>query len=340
MPGKRHPDQAPDPAPGDWDAYWAHGFLTSCANAFGGNYEGRIRDAWHEYFATLAPGDRILDLATGNGAVALLAAEYSLVNDRNFRIDGIDRARINPAAAWQGDPEVLAAVNFHGRVAAEETPFETGSFQAVTGQYALEYTDCDQTIAELARIMAPGASARFVMHHPASIVIVTSREEQAHGSLLFEETRIFASARHLLERICAAESPAERAALAGNPEAEAERAALNQAAARISAAIETTPEPDLLSTALGHIARAFRHAQQGAPAEALPTLERGEAEVATNLARLEDLLGAVVDQEKMAGIRTRMNTAGISSCNPTELTFNLKNKELLMGWQLDCRRDG
>ncbi len=340
MPDNKHPDQAPKATPDDWDAYWAHGFLTSCANAFSGNYEGRIREAWHEYFDTLAPGDRLLDLATGNGAVALLAAEYSLANRRDFRIDGIDRARINPAAAWQGAPEVLAAVNFQGRVAAEDTPFEAGSFQAVTGQYALEYTDCDRTIEELGRIMAPGASARFVMHHPESVVIATSREEQAHGRLLFEDTQVFAHARRLLERICAAQGPAKRAALAGDSEAEAERTALNQAAARISAAIETSPEPDLLSTALGHIARAFKQAQHDNGAEALPALARGETEVATNLARLEDLLGAVVDEGKMAGIRARMNSAGIASCNPIELTFNLKNKELLMGWQLDCRREG
>lgn len=323
----------------DWDAYWAHGFLTSCANAFAGNYDGQIRAAWHAFFATLNKGDRILDIATGNGAVALLAAEYSREHEQCFHVDAIDRARINPAGAWQGAPEILAAVSFHGQVAAEKTPFDPASFQAVTGQYALEYTDCDATIDELARIMTPGAQARFIMHHPDSVVVSTSREEQAHGRLLFCETDIFSKSRALLQRICAAGSPEARRAMAGSPEAEAERSALNGAAAAVSAAIETSDEPELLSTALGHIGEAFRLGQAGDPTEALASLDRGEAEILANLARLEDLLGAVVDETRMTAIRAHMATAGIATCNPSPLFFTLENKELLMGWQLDCRRN-
>lgn len=339
MPGmsEKQPTHAP-PERHDWDAYWAHGFLTSCANAFAGNYEGRIRAAWQEFFSSLEKGAGLLDIATGNGAVALLAAEYSLAHGRDFRIAGIDRARINPAAAWRGEPAVLEAVDFRGEVAAENTPFETGRFQAVTGQYALEYTDCDQTIAELARIMAPGASARFIMHHPDSVVLATSREEQAHGRLLFEETRIFRHARALLERICAADGQAGRRALAADPGAEADRAALNAAAGAVSAAIETSAEPELLSTTLGHIGEAFRLAQASEAQAARAALERGVAEVAANLARLADLAAAVVDPSKMAAIRARMQAADIASCNPRLLHFTHENNELLMGWLLDCRR--
>lgn len=342
MPGmsdEQHSGAASKPARHDWDAYWAHGFLTSCANAFAGNYEGRILAAWQEFFALLNKGDRILDIATGNGAVAFLAAEYSIANDCSFRIDAIDRARINPAGAWRGDAAVLEAIRFHGEVAAESTPFEAAGFQAVTGQYALEYTDWHQTIEELARIMAPGAAARFILHHPDSVVLETSREEQAHGRLLFENTQIFSRARALLERICEAAGPEGRRALAADPDAEAARAAMNEAASAVSRAIEKSPEPELLRTALGHISQAFTLAQADRPREARAALKRGESEVATNLARLEDLIGAVVEEPKMAAMRRRMAAVGIASCNPKPLHFRLKNKELLMGWQLDCRRE-
>lgn len=183
----------------NWDLYWAHGFLTSCANAFPGNYEGRIRELWEDFFARLPAGARILDVATGNGAIALLAAEYSLANDARFETHGIDSARIDPASAWTGEPEVLAAVNFHGQTSAEQTGFPDGHFQAVTGQYALEYTDIGPTLAELARVMAPGASGRFLLHHPDSIVIQTSVRERAHGQLLFEEALLFDKAERLLQ---------------------------------------------------------------------------------------------------------------------------------------------
>lgn len=323
----------------DWDAYWAHGFLTSCANAFSGNYAGRIRATWDAFFDELPAGARLLDIATGNGAIALLASEYSLRNDKGFEVHGIDRARIDPASAWRGDEAVLQGVRFQGRISAERLPFDDGFFQAVTGQYALEYTDYPATIAELGRVISPGGSARFVLHHPDSVVINTSREEHSHGQLLLHETRIFDKARTLLGRIVKATEDGERGALASDSEAQAERDALNQAAARISAAAEKTTEPDLLTTALGHISQAFKAASgPSASKNALDALSAGEKEVRANLARLEDLLNAVVDDSKMAKMRALFEAASFATVDPVALYFKNENKELLMGWQLDCRR--
>lgn len=323
----------------DWDAYWAHGFLTSCANAFKGNYEGRIRESWNAFFAGLPSDARLLDIATGNGAVALLASEYSLSNARHFEVHGIDRARINPASAWRGDAAVLDGVTFQGRLNAEDLPFDNAYFQAVTGQYALEYTDYGATIAELGRVVAPGGAARFILHHPESIVISTSREERAHGHLLFDETGVFSKARALLERLVAATTQGNREALARDLGAQSDRDALNLAAARISEEVASTPEPDLLTTALGHIGKAFKAAGSASEVDgALSILADGEREVRANLARLDDLLSAVVDKQKMQEIRALMDGSGFAACNPIELHFINKNKKLLMGWQLDCRR--
>lgn len=323
----------------DWDAYWAHGFLTSCANAFAGNYEGRIRETWNEFFASLPTGARLLDIATGNGAVALLASEFSLREQRRFDVVGIDRALINPAAAWKGKAEIIEGIAFHSRISAETMPFPNESFDAVTGQYALEYTDVPATIKELSRVLAPGGSARFVLHHPDSVVIQTSLEERKHGNLIFAETNIFPKARALLGRLLAAVAAGSKAALADDPEAHSERDALNEAAACLSAAAEASPEPDLLTTTLGHISRAFKAANEPTAAEAaLAALAEGEHEVRANLARLDDLLGAVVDDAKMQEIRDLMAAAHISTCNPIDLYFNNKNRKLLMGRQLDCRR--
>ena len=344
MPAVNNEDKNPknneSSARDDWDAYWAHGFLTSCANAFSGNYEGRIREIWEECFELLPDQARVLDLATGNGAVALLASAYSLLHDKRFEIHAIDQARIDPASAWHGDPQVLKGVNFRGRIAAEKTPFETGYFQAVTGQYALEYTDYPATIKELSRIMAPGAAARFVLHHPDSVVIATSREERGHGQLLFDDSQLFEKARVLLQRIISAGGTEAREALAENHEAQAERAALNEAAAQVTEAIERSSEPELLSTALGHIGRAFRSINSTTGESVLANLDRGEHEIRANLARLDDLMAAVVDTGKMTDIRELLEAAAIKPCEPIELYFNNKNNKLLMGWQLDARRAG
>ncbi len=46
-----------DAALARWDAYWQHGFLTSCADAFDGNYGGSIARYWHDAFASLERAD-------------------------------------------------------------------------------------------------------------------------------------------------------------------------------------------------------------------------------------------------------------------------------------------
>lgn len=321
----------------DWDQYWSHGFLTSCANAFPGNYEGRIREIWETFFSSLPHNARILDVATGNGAIALLAAEYGLANDRAFQIHGIDQARINPAVAWKGDAKVLAAVRFHGETAAENSGFPDAFFDAVTGQYALEYTDIDKTLPEITRVAAPGARARFLLHHPESIVIRTSREEQSHGRLIVEQTGLFERAERLLQCIISAQ---ERGTtdLSADPEAETARHALNDAAARLSDAVRASENPDLLSTALGHVREALELRPRAGAAAALSRLRQGEAAIAANLARLDDLLEAVPDDQKLSDIQAIMRSGGWRSSPPETVTYTHDGQSFLMGWLLDFTR--
>lgn len=61
----------------EWEQFWRHGSVTTFERSGNPNYDGEIREFWERQFATLREGARIVDLATGNGAVALLAAEYS-----------------------------------------------------------------------------------------------------------------------------------------------------------------------------------------------------------------------------------------------------------------------
>jgi demethylmenaquinone methyltransferase/2-methoxy-6-polyprenyl-1,4-benzoquinol methylase len=98
---------------------------------------------------------RVLDVATGTGAVAL-----ELVRQHGCSVVGIDRS-----------PEMLAVAR--GRVAArgltpkvelqegraEALPFPDGSFDALTVTYLLRYVDDPAaTIRELARVVRPGGT--------------------------------------------------------------------------------------------------------------------------------------------------------------------------------------
>jgi demethylmenaquinone methyltransferase / 2-methoxy-6-polyprenyl-1,4-benzoquinol methylase len=114
-----------------------------------------------------APGERVLDVATGTGMVAaeLLARGCSVVGiDQSAAMLAMARARFAAAAGGGGslaDGDAVA-----GREAArvrwmegqaEALPFPHASFDALTFTYLLRYVDDPgATMRELARVIRPG----------------------------------------------------------------------------------------------------------------------------------------------------------------------------------------
>ncbi len=325
------------PAPDDaWDRYWAHGFLTSCRNAFSGNYEGTVRALWDAFFAGLEPGARILDIGTGNGAIPLIAAAAGLSANRRFEIHGIDLASIRPEETVKTDRHLLEQIRFHPRTPAEATGFEPDSVTAITGQYAFEYTDTARAAAELGRIAAPGARLMFVLHHSGSVVMETSREELANARIIFDETRLFEHATAVVRKVGAAGTPEARRRLASDPEAEASRHALNAAAERVTQAIDSSPHPQLLQMAMHRVADAYKALSgKNGLAEALEILAAGQTMITANADRLKDLMQAEVTPERMVMIRSELATAGFSLDSAEHLHHD---GGPLMGWVLRGRK--
>lgn len=320
-----------------WNRYWEHGFLTSCRNAFKANYEGSLKAAWEEFLAALPPGTRLLDICTGNGAIAMIAVEVSRREGLGLEVHGCDSASIRPRETVREGRALLEDVRFHPDVPAEATQFPDAHFGAVTGQYAFEYTDEEACIAELARISAPGARLQLVIHHDRSIVMDTSREELVNVGLIFEGTRFFDHAREMIRIVGAAEGPAGRRALARDLAAEAARARLNEAAARLSGAAGASPHPQLLQMALAKVAEAYRILGEQGTETALAHLETSRQMIRANAERLEDLMAAARDEGDLARIAGRLRGAGFACEPPAELRHE---GGPLMGWLLRGARDG
>jgi demethylmenaquinone methyltransferase/2-methoxy-6-polyprenyl-1,4-benzoquinol methylase len=103
-----------------------------------------------------APGDRVLDVATGTGMVACeLAARYGCAVvglDQSESMLGRARAKLaaDPALARQIDLVVGEA---------ERLPYDDGEFDALTFTYLLRYVDDPAaTMRELARVVRPGGT--------------------------------------------------------------------------------------------------------------------------------------------------------------------------------------
>jgi demethylmenaquinone methyltransferase / 2-methoxy-6-polyprenyl-1,4-benzoquinol methylase len=108
------------------------------------------------------PGDEVLDVATGTGAVA-----RELLRQKGCAVVGVDQSPEMLAVAREHLPVTVKLVE----ASAERLPFEEASFDALTVTYLLRYVDDPgATLRELARVVRPGgtiASLEFAV--PAGV---------------------------------------------------------------------------------------------------------------------------------------------------------------------------
>jgi len=96
------------------------------------------------------PGDRVLDVATGTGAVA-----QELLRQTGCTVVGVDQSPEMLSVAREHLPAKVELVE----ASAESLPFEDDSFDGLTFTYLLRYVDDPgATLRELARVVRPGRS--------------------------------------------------------------------------------------------------------------------------------------------------------------------------------------
>jgi demethylmenaquinone methyltransferase / 2-methoxy-6-polyprenyl-1,4-benzoquinol methylase len=98
----------------------------------------------------VGPGDTVLDVATGTGAVAL-----ELLRQKGCTVVGLDPSPEMLAEARRRLPPEVRLVAGD----AESVPFPDGAFAAVTFAYPLRYVaDPGAALRELARVIRPGGT--------------------------------------------------------------------------------------------------------------------------------------------------------------------------------------
>ena len=184
-----------------WDRYWHYDRIASCFDGAGaGNYDSSIADGWRAFFAGLPDGTRILDLCTGNGAAALLAAECG-----RFEIVAVDQAAIDPPAFVTRHAQEMASIRFVSETNVEALPFPDGGFGAVISQYGIEYSDLDKSAPEALRVLAPGGALRFVVHAADGVVAADSTRLIAEADLLLDDIDLPGSTARCFATVFAAE---------------------------------------------------------------------------------------------------------------------------------------
>lgn len=164
-----------------WDSFWRYDRLSSFHAAPGApNYGPPVADGWRDFFAKLADGARLLDLATGNGAIAVLAVAAG----KGFAVTGADLAAVEPAAFVTQNQAELAQISFLASTPAEALPLPDAGTDAVVSQYGIEYSDLSRSLPEAARILAPGGRLRFACHAAEGVIVRDTASSIADADFL------------------------------------------------------------------------------------------------------------------------------------------------------------
>jgi SAM-dependent methyltransferase len=318
-----------------WNLYWESGaqgsFETDASDESGTSASA----LWESFFGGLAEGARHLDVGCGNGGVSLIAARLARTSGRALVLHAVDLATIHPEKSPAGRQLAEAGVAFQGGVDMAALPFEDGSFDAVTGQYALEYAEVDRALREIVRVLAAHGRARFVVHHARSLVVNKARDEVRHLDWLLVRSGLFDTAHRFLGRIAGVASAEEIRALQGDAEVEALRLRFNAVCDEIGARIADGESVGGLRRVLGQLGEIIKNRARLDAAKATGMVDEIKLQVEAHRARLDDLLDAAVDE---AGMRTLVERLTALRANNIEFDLLHHANGALFGWRLDFHR--
>jgi SAM-dependent methyltransferase len=294
-----------------WTRHWATGAAHSCAGSYTDTYGGAIAGFWAELHAGTAAGARVLDIATGSGALPRLLLNLRPALD--LRIDAVDLAE--PAAAWlRSLPAAQAArVHFHAGIGAEHLPFADGAFDLVLSQYGLEYADMALASAELLRVRAPRGRIGLVMHDVESRPVRLAAVEIAHIDWLRGPVGLLTACASMLAPMALAATPEGRARLAGDPAADAARERFNAAQDGLAARARVAPDgADVLGEVQDAVAQLLGLAARQGEAVARRAWQALDLALDDARWRLQELRACALDAAAAAAVREQLAAAGLS----------------------------
>ena len=155
-----------------WSLFWHQGHSTTFGDYFKQGYAGPVADWWHSKLTTLPTGSVVLELGCGN--CSLLPAMIS--SGIKGKYIGVDLARVRlSAVSEQGLPESGIEVRLHSEIPAENVPEADVSIGLVVSVFGIEYSDLDQSLPEVLRLLKPGGQFCALLHHDDSVVTSMSR---------------------------------------------------------------------------------------------------------------------------------------------------------------------
>lgn len=299
-----------------WDRYWHFDRIASCLDGAGAaNYDDSVAGGWRDFFSTLPGAARILDLCTGNGAAALIAAEVGRREAKGFELVAVDQAGIDPLAYVTRHAEDLAAIRFLPGTNVEALPFPDASFDAAISQYGIEYSDLACSLPEAVRVIAPGGCLRLVVHAAEGEVAAGARTMIAEADLLLGEIDLTGAAARCFAALWAV----EREAQAERRQADEAFAAFQEALERTARYIPQARDATMFRNSGAVLLDTFKRRGHFDLEQLLAKAQEVESEIRAHRGRLAALVGAALDAAQAEALAGRLQKAGAMQATSSAL---------------------
>ena len=300
-----------------WDRYWRADRIASCMDGAGrSNYDDRIAAGWRRFFHSLPNGSRILDLCTGNGAVAVIAAEVGAVHGKNFQITGVDLADIDPRRFVHRLGVIARDIRFIPRTSVENLSLAEGGFDAVVSQYGIEYSDLAKSLPEAARMLAPGGRLRLFMHAKEGTVVAATKKAIADADFLLDRSGLCDKAALAFRAVHAVENGDESAAATARADRcfTAFKSALDGTAHHLRKATDQ----EMIRNSTSVLLHAYEH-RRGLPVDMLVSKAAElKEEISAHRMRQRALVSASVNSARMAKLVAALVALGLADVSYSE----------------------
>lgn len=291
-----------------WDLFWSYDRLSSFGTGTGaGNYGEEIAAGWRSFFAALPAGARVLDLCTGNGAIAVLAVE----SGKRLKVSGADLAAVRPAAFVTRGRQSLAKVRFLANTPAEQLPLADAAFDAVVSQYGIEYSDMERSLAEATRVLAPGGRLRLALHAAEGAVAARTGSAIADADFLLDELDLPAQAASCFKAILDAERGRATGPFAATA-AQARYAAFRDGLKAVADRADSAADVDMLVSVHRTLTDLFQQRQAHDEADLMTKVDALRTEIAAHRERQRALLAAAQSVDEVAAIAERLLGLGLT----------------------------
>lgn len=307
-----------------WTRYWASGAAHSCGTSYGERYGGAIAAFWRAVHDDTPVGSRVLDVATGSGAIPRLWRSWRSTDTW----DAVDLSASTPLWMAEAGP----GLRFHGSVRAESLPFTDASFDLVTSQYGLEYCDLALAVPELLRVRAPRGGIALVLHHARSRPVALAGVELSHLQWALGPQGLIGACADMLGPVAEAATPQGRERLVGDRAAEAARVRFNAAQVALQGRAKDADGADVLGEIQATVGALLQRAMRHGAANARGHLEAWTLALTDHRVRLEELCRHALDDAAARALGAQVASTGLRADLGT-----LEEGPHLMGWTLRAR---